>query len=194
MIQTVGANIGACSGQFEVSESCFFIEWAITAAHVHTIIWQCEVYHSEPDGQNCGSRWVDYAPNYNIVLEAAHQAGAPDVKLSGPEELPGGDWDCDFGRCRQTNTRTKVQRRIRTSPHLRTAFGSSGGLHNGVQTTACIEGAAMTATWSEPDSDEEYNLMPYPKTCDGFAIHWQCDLRLVDSNRRKLKDWWVDCY
>jgi hypothetical protein len=77
------------------------------------IIWQCEVYHSEPDGQNCGSRWVDYAPNYNIVLEAAHQAGAPDVKLSGPEELPGGDWDCDFGRCRQTNTRTKVQRRIR---------------------------------------------------------------------------------
>jgi hypothetical protein len=80
-----------------------------------------------------------------------------------------------------------------TSPHLRTAFGSSGGLHNGVQSTACMEGAAMTETWPKVDSDKDYdNLMPYPRTCAGFAIQWQCDLRLVDSNTRKLKDWWVD--
>jgi hypothetical protein len=77
------------------------------------IVWQCEVHHAEPEAHNCGSRWVDYAPHYNIVLEASYQASQTEVKISGPDELPGGDWDCDLGTCIQTNSETKIERRMR---------------------------------------------------------------------------------
>ena len=50
----------------------------------------------------------------------------------------------------------------------------------------------MMTTGSKPDSDEEYNMLPEPKSYQGFAIQWQCDLRAMDSNTRKLRHWWVD--
>jgi hypothetical protein len=77
------------------------------------IVWQAELYHSGPDTPNIGSRWVDYAPNYNIVLEAAHQVSQPIVEITMPAEEAGGNWECNVMTCIQTNSETKVERRIR---------------------------------------------------------------------------------
>jgi hypothetical protein len=77
------------------------------------IVWQAELYHSEPHTSNSGSRWVDYAPNYNIVLEAAHQVSQTIVEITGPADEAGGAWECNVITCIQTNSVTKVERRIR---------------------------------------------------------------------------------
>jgi hypothetical protein len=78
-----------------------------------TIVWQAEVYHSGPDNPLIGSTWVDYAPNYNIVLEAALQVLQPIVEITGPADAAGGVWECNVMTCIQTNSETKVERRIR---------------------------------------------------------------------------------
>jgi hypothetical protein len=77
------------------------------------IVWQAELYRSKPDTPNSGSRWVDYAPNYNIVLEAAHQVSQTIVEITGPADEAGGVWECNVMTCIQTNSETKVERRIR---------------------------------------------------------------------------------
>jgi hypothetical protein len=61
-----------------------------------------------------------------------------------------------------------------------------------LKATDCIEGAGMMATGSKPDSEEEYKMLREPMSCQGFEIQWQCDLHMVDSNTRQLKNWWVD--
>jgi len=77
------------------------------------IVWQCEVYRAGADDPNSGSRWVDYAPNYNMVLEAAYAALQPIVQITGPDDVPGGVWDCNLKTCIQTNSETKIERRMR---------------------------------------------------------------------------------
>jgi hypothetical protein len=84
-----------------------------TTARGKPIFWQCELYRSEDQDTLPGSRWVDYAKNYNIVLEAAYQASQPDVRIQAPADQPEGHWDCDLVRMIQTNSVTLVPRRIR---------------------------------------------------------------------------------
>ncbi len=76
------------------------------------IVWQAELYHSGPDTPNSGSTWVDYATNCNIVLEAAHQVSQSIVEITGPADEAGGIWECNVMTCIQTNSETKVERRI----------------------------------------------------------------------------------
>ena len=56
----------------------------------NAIVWQFEVYDAGEAGTGTGSHWADYAANYNMVLEAAYAAMQPVVRITGPENVPGG--------------------------------------------------------------------------------------------------------
>jgi hypothetical protein len=75
----------------------------------------CSHYRREsppPSSDYFGSSWVDYATNYNIVLVAAHQVSHSIVEITGPADEAGGVWECNVMTCIQTNSETKVERRI----------------------------------------------------------------------------------
>jgi hypothetical protein len=77
------------------------------------IFWQCELYPSADQDTLPGSSWVDYAKNYNIVLEAAYQAQALTIRIDAPADQPEGHWDCDVVLMIQTNSATMVKRNMR---------------------------------------------------------------------------------
>jgi hypothetical protein len=61
--------------------------------------------------------WIDYTPNYNILLEAAWVARLPFVVLEAPEgQAAQGDCYCDLETLVQRNTSTGVRRNMRREP------------------------------------------------------------------------------
>jgi hypothetical protein len=79
----------------------------------NAIVWQCEVYEAGEDDTGTGSHWADYAANYNMMLEAAYEAMQPFVRITGPENVPGGFWDFNLETLIQKNSDTEVERRMR---------------------------------------------------------------------------------
>ena len=114
-MSTTDAEILAISTQAQATDTDE--EWNVVAEPKtkfgKSIFWMCEVYAKGQESHNRGSWWVDYAPNWNILLGAAYQTDQKEVKITWRSEPAGGDWDCNLGTMIQTNSDTKVERRMR---------------------------------------------------------------------------------
>ena len=114
-MSTTDAEILAISTQPQATDTDE--EWNVVAEPTtkfgKSIFWMCEVKAKGHESHNRSSWWVDYAPNWNILLEAAYQTEQKEVKITWRSDPAGGDWDCNLGTMIQTNSDTKVERRMR---------------------------------------------------------------------------------
>ncbi len=66
--------------------------WSAACADIGAVsaLWTS----GSPHTSNSGSRWVDNEPNYNIVLETAHQDSQTIVEITGPADEASGAREC----------------------------------------------------------------------------------------------------
>ena len=76
--------------------------------------WQCEYRRLGEPRNNSERMWIDYAPVYNIALEAAWLARLDFVVLQAAEnQAAEGDWYCNLVTLVQRNTSTGAERTMR---------------------------------------------------------------------------------